>query len=320
MRGVSNLCSDGMLDALQDEIHRWDESYGRMSLIDQALVPQRASDTIQTKRSRLAQLREDGWTQEKVRNTLHEATWDATAESRHQRHQTTEISNDMKSHMLAVAKWVLEPLLEPPFEPLDSHISSVAKPTAAAAVQQEGSICDVGCGTGILISFLQEYAKTNKAAASFRPAAVLGVDLSGGMLSVASRAYPEATFQQIDFMRFEPPAHTKFSAVVMNECLHNFGDVSAAIRHAAGMLADGGRLVVSHPKGFDNVLMQSSRNRLLVPSRLPTGAEFKALVETLNKDFQGALALRLRVLLEPDTRSGSPHYLAVLVKEKLESN
>lgn len=58
-----------------------------------------------------------------MRNKLHEFTWDASADVRHKRHQSIEISKDMNAHMLKVSKWALE------------H-------------SQQPSVCDVGCGTG----------------------------------------------------------------------------------------------------------------------------------------------------------------------------
>lgn len=149
------------------------------------------------------------------------------------------------------------------------------------------------------VAALVDYAKVNKVV-SFEHASVTGIDLSGEMIKVAKATYPTATFTQSDFLAHCPS--TRFSAVVMNECLHNFMDVTGAIRHAAGLLADNGRIIVSHPKGYENVALQASKNRLLAPSLLPEPAEWRKLADVVG----------LQVLLEPDVKS--PHYLAVLAK------
>lgn len=216
-----------------------------------------------------------GWTRINIHNKLLELTWDAAAEFRDNRHDATALSNEMESYLSFLA---------------DIVISNYSKGT---------KICDVGCGTGILLKLLK--AKAIKHGLSLEEGSFYGVDLSSEMIKLCRKKFANAHFQHVDFLDYKPEA--AFSCIVFNECLHNFIDIRIALSHAANLLQPGGRIVISHPRGYSNVLVQHRANKWLVPSILPSAEEWD---ETLTSD------LGLQLVMKPSIKSS--HYLAALVK------
>lgn len=78
--------------------------------------------------------------------------------------------------------------------------------------------------------------------------------------------------------------------------------IEKAIVKASTHLGDRGKIIISHPRGFDNVVQQRSMNNWLVPSLLPISSELEALSAEIN----------MLVTHKPDSKS--PQYLAVLEK------
>lgn len=102
---------------------------------------------------------------------------------------------------------------------------------------------DVGTGAGVLIPFILER----------RPSRVVGCDLSGEMLKLASRRYGEsATFLQSDVVDL-PGELRPFDVVFCNAMFGNVFDQRQTVEVIDGLLAPGGRLVISHPMGRDFV-------------------------------------------------------------------
>ncbi|CAM9871729.1 unnamed protein product [Ectocarpus sp. 12 AP-2014] len=135
----------------------------------------------------------------------------------------------------------------------------------------DSRVMDVGAGTGILLRFLQ--------GAGVKQEKYVGVDLSSVMVDVASKRYPHATFLKADFLDYcgdhLSSGGEGFSHVFFNGCLHNFLEPGEALSGAAKLLKEGGKIVISHPKGAANVDMQRRSNPLLVPNRLPTAADLE---------------------------------------------
>jgi ubiquinone/menaquinone biosynthesis C-methylase UbiE len=239
---------------------------------------------IEQKLIRREELRNQGWTNEKVHATLQQITWDTTASLRKNRHNTIKISIPVENHMLEVAKMALP--------------------------NPNNTVLDCGCGDGILIPFLERYAKSTKP--SYCRYEVHGIDLSKEMIKIAADTYPEASFTQINFMDWNPndtTLKTGITSVVFNECLHYFLNIQNALTHAVKILKHTSlesaslsmckRIIISHPKGSDNVILQWSHNRHLVANLLPTPQEID----------QFAHQLDIKVLRKPEMK-GAP-YLAL---------
>lgn len=108
---------------------------------------------------------------------------------------------------------------------------------ARAAVAPGERVLDVGCGTG---AFAARLAGQNPRQA------VVGVDLSAGMLAEARRKLadaPNARFVQAPATRL-PFDDGAFDVVVSASALHYVPEPAEALREAARVLAPGGRLVL----------------------------------------------------------------------------
>ncbi|CAM9560545.1 unnamed protein product [Ascophyllum nodosum] len=152
-----------------------------------------------------------------LHNIAQEATWDASARVKDERQASTELPPAVAEHMQAVV--------------------------ARSGAGGDSRILDVGAGTGILLRFLQ--------GAGVRQEHFVGVDLSSRMVDVAKMRYPRATFVQGDFLDYRDDGGEEagFTHVFFNCCLHNFLEPGEALATAARLLREGGRIVISHPKG-----------------------------------------------------------------------
>jgi len=310
---------------LQRELFLWNTTLAKMNLVEKSLIPEHVLREKQKSADRLAELRRSGWTELRVHNKIHEITWDASANARADRHANVKIPEAMVRFVSLVAKEALAP------------------DTPAAAL----SVLDVGTGTGVMFDFLSKHKNIK-----FSPSKSVGVDLSGEMVSVAQKLHPETTFVQTDFLAYtatpslqhqeqEAPLQPQqqqqvraFDTVIFNECLHNFGSQQHALLHAVGLCTSASptatsqtpvsRIVISHPKGLANTVLQHRSNSILVPSPLPTEEQLLVLLDAVAADFaanrasypssssstQSSLSLKLRLAVAPD--AAAPHYLAVV--------
>ncbi|KLT66648.1 trans-aconitate 2-methyltransferase [Pedobacter sp. BMA] len=118
--------------------------------------------------------------------------------------------------------------------------------------QKKGSILDVGCGQGVLYSYLSN----NQQGADY-----LGIDISGKAIEMAKKTFPGATFRQLDFdySRLEG----QFDVIIFNETLYYFNQplktIEKCIEHN---LSKNGRLIISMCdfKGHD-VIWQKLRSK-----------------------------------------------------------
>eukprot|EP00752_Nemacystus_decipiens_P007345 g6570.t2 len=181
-----------------------------------------------------------------LHNIAQEATWDASARVKDERQENVQLPPSAVEHMQSLIK--------------------------RSEVGADSRVMDVGSGTGILLRFLQ--------GAGVEQANLVGVDLSSAMVAVASERYPQATFVQADFLDYceqhgSSGDSDRFSHVFFNGCLHNFLEPGEALAGAALLLKEGGKIIISHPKGAANVDMQRRSNPMLVPNRLPTEADLE---------------------------------------------
>ena len=136
----------------------------------------------------------------------------------------------------------------------------------------------------------------------FRTEYIYGVDLSSEMIKVAQKNNPKSKYLKIDFLNYNP-SDIKFSSIVFNECLHNFLDIEYTLQHASKLLnGPKSNIIISNPRGYENIVLQKSKNKWLVPNLLPDTEALNNLAESLN----------LKMILSPDIKNA--HYIAVLQK------
>jgi ubiquinone/menaquinone biosynthesis C-methylase UbiE len=97
------------------------------------------------------------------------------------------------------------------------------------------SLLDIGCGTGRLL---------RRAGARWPGARLVGVDPAEGMVTVARRLTPAATFH-VGFAEALPLAAGEVDAVASTVSFHHWNDQAAGVRDAARVLRPGGCLVLA---------------------------------------------------------------------------
>lgn len=244
---------------LEREIESFDLATQGLSGIERTLrISEGVENTMKLKTERLQLLQEEGMTKERIHHLLQEITWDSSASIRDERHTQAQQKGKKKKGSVNL---VIS-------DAVTAHMLRVAQ-----TCTEKGSVLDVGCGTGILVNYLLQQKKEQDSA-KWQPD-YIGIDLSKEMVKAASANHPKCMFQHADFLGYS--STQQFSTIVFNECLHYLLDIPEAISHAASMLSPDGRIVISHPKGYDNVSLQRSKNRLLVASLLPTADEWHAM-------------------------------------------
>lgn len=99
-------------------------------------------------------------------------------------------------------------------------------------------ILDVGCGTGYLEEFLASGVND-----------VLGIDVSGKMLDIARKKYPEVNFRKIDI--YDLSGREKYDLVVENAFLHHLKDYRKCLDDMAGLVkSDGAIFMGGEPNYF----------------------------------------------------------------------
>lgn len=101
----------------------------------------------------------------------------------------------------------------------------------------DGVLADVGCGPGHVAAYLRD-----------RGAAVVGVDLSPGMVEVAARTHPDIRFHAAD-MRALPAGDGEWAGIVAFYSIIHVPDLPAVFREFARVLRPGGTALVSFHVG-----------------------------------------------------------------------
>ena len=166
------------------------------------------------------------------------------------------------------------------------------------------SILDVGCGTGLLLNYI------NKS----RFYQYSGLDLSLEMIKVARDSYPNHEFIHSDYLTYcnsvgpgiidGSSSSSGFDVIVFNECFHYFVSHQQVINDSIKLLNKNGSILISHPLGFNNVFSQHNKNRLLVPNLLPTSDKIKMYLSSHPS---------MQVKVSPDVKD--QHYLCILQRD-----
>ena len=114
-----------------------------------------------------------------------------------------------------------------------------------AAIEPGGRVLDVACGTGVVTRLAAEQAGSE--------GQVVGFDLNAGMLSRASASVengPDIAWHEGSVTDM-PFAEASFDVVLCQQGLQFFPDKAAALADIHGVLAPGGRLLVSVWRSLD---------------------------------------------------------------------
>ncbi|MCX7695180.1 MAG: class I SAM-dependent methyltransferase [Caloramator sp.] len=119
------------------------------------------------------------------------------------------------------------------------------------------NILDVGCGTGILESFLLKY----------NPNSITAVDISEKMIEIAKSKYDNC---KINFITQDIMEHQgMYDFIIVYSAYPHFYDKDALIRHLSNMLTKGGKLVVAHSDSREKINKVHSRHQEVKDDRLP---------------------------------------------------
>jgi predicted TPR repeat methyltransferase len=116
---------------------------------------------------------------------------------------------------------------------LDKHLGQ--------ASTADGSICDLGCGTGLCAPFLRKRAER-----------LVGVDLSPGMLEKARQRELYDELIEADLVSHLSAGVADYDLLVAADTLIYIGDLQPTFAAAAAALRDGGHLLFSVEKLADN--------------------------------------------------------------------
>ncbi|SHE98186.1 class I SAM-dependent DNA methyltransferase [Caloramator proteoclasticus] len=123
------------------------------------------------------------------------------------------------------------------------------------------NILDVGCGTGILESFLLKY----------NPNSITAVDISEKMIDVAKSKY---NYSKINFIAQDIMEHKGlYDLIIIYSAYPHFSDKNALINHLSNMLNKGGKLVVAHSDSREKINSVHSRHQEVKEDRLPPAIE-----------------------------------------------
>ena len=122
--------------------------------------------------------------------------------------------------------WLQRVLFEP------THRATLA--LAAQLIPQAASVLDIGCGTGKLL---------RQACASWPQAQLIGVDPADGMIEVAKRLTPAATFYT-GMAEALPLPDSSVDLALSTLSFHHWQDQAAGIRDIARVLRPGGYFIL----------------------------------------------------------------------------
>jgi len=105
----------------------------------------------------------------------------------------------------------------------------------AAELGRAGTVLEVGCGSGMGLTYLREHARM-----------VVGGDYTMALLEEARRHLPDANLVRMDAQRL-PFRDQSFDAVLMLEMIYYLADQEAAFAECRRVLKPGGKLMVCLP-------------------------------------------------------------------------
>lgn len=125
-----------------------------------------------------------------------------------------------------IAEWRFERVAE------HHYYSEQVRRLVGSLVLPGSRVLEVGCGLGDLLGSLGGPVR-------------IGIDLSPRMIELARRRHPELDLRVVDVER-DPLPPGPFDAIVLSDAIGHFGDIQCALERLRGLLAPGGRIVVTY--------------------------------------------------------------------------
>jgi SAM-dependent methyltransferase len=180
----------------------------------------------------------------------------------------------------------------------------------ASKVGSPSCVLDVGTGVGVLIEHFLKMGVLQQN--------IVGCDLSAKMLVKARERYPGVYFYCGDILDLGagfsarrtadwPVSVPNFDAVFFNGCFGNIWDQRQAIDVSVALLAQGGRIVISHPLGRQFVASLHKNEPEIVPHPLPNREQLEAFADDFDlclELFQDEPNFYLAVLKKWDSTVG----------------
>ncbi|MCI8756365.1 MAG: class I SAM-dependent methyltransferase [Oscillospiraceae bacterium] len=158
------------------------------------------------------------------------------------------------------------------WDTLAPHDDSKIRCLVTLGITPGARVLDIGCGTGVLTPFLLET----------KPAYLLGIDLSSGMIQRAKEKYGNLPVEFLagDVMELSQP--NSFDCAILYDAFPQFENRGSLIRQINYLLAPKGRLMIC--SGFNrHVVNAPYKGGSAVSIPLPAA---KTLASTLDKYFE----------------------------------
>lgn len=148
--------------------------------------------------------------------------------------------------------------LAPVWDEITKHNSDkINKILEITGLKDNLNILDVGCGTGILESFLLKY----------NPNAITAVDISDKMIEVAKSKYTDS---RITFLCEDIQEHKGlYDYIIIYSAYPHFNDKEKLLEHLSSMLTNGGKIVVAHSDSREKINSVHSKHKEVKEDRLP---------------------------------------------------